>query len=77
MVALLLVATEGAHEHVGSLWSRYVDLLTDPAHLMMEGTLILVVDVLIGAILWPFAKRMIQNHDRQHHAGHMTEETDS
>ena len=78
MVAALLLASEGAHES-GSLLARYLDLVTDPAHLLMEATLILVVDVILGMLLWPLvirplALRWVARHDEQHHHGHMSEE---
>ena len=42
------------HAENGSLLERYLDLITDPAHLLLELTLVLVIDVLVVAILWPF-----------------------
>lgn len=76
------------HEHEGGLWERYIDLITDPAHLMLEGTLVLVIDVLIGLVFWPLIKRWAMprfkkaldeyhvEHDAEHHAGHTTGEHD-
>ena len=60
------------HEHEGSVLSQYVDLLTSPSHWLLELTIILVLDVLIGLLLWPTIKRAIQRHDDEHHAGHTT-----
>lgn len=72
MVAVLLIASEGAHA-AGSLWERYVDLITDPAHWMMEGTIIVVIDILLVGVGLPFLKRWVRRHDEQHHEGHTTD----
>lgn len=56
---------EAAH----GVWAEYVELVTDPAHLMLEATLVLVIDVLLGALLWPVIRRAVRRHDREVH-GH-------
>ena len=43
----------------------YLDLMTDPAHLMFEMTLTVVQDVVIGAILWPIIKRATGRFHRE------------
>lgn len=53
-------------EHAG-FWSEYFSLLSDPAHLAFEGTLILVIDVLIGIIVWPRLKAWHKKHDKEVH----------
>jgi len=40
-------------------------LFTDPAHWLFEIFLILLFDVLIGAILWPKIKKVIK-HTEEH-----------
>ncbi len=45
----------------------YLHLLTDVPHLMVELTFMLVVDVFVLGIAWPFIKRWIRKHDREHH----------
>ena len=50
-----------------SWWDEYLELLHDPAHLMLELTMILVFDVVIGAVLWPLIKRAVRRHDKEHH----------
>lgn len=73
-VNLLLALSEAHHaEESSSIWDSYLDLITDPAHLMLEATLILVIDVLIGLLLWPAVKRWVRRHDRIHH-GHVCDE---
>jgi hypothetical protein len=62
------------HEHAGSTWDQYIDLLTSASHWMLEITIILVVDVVIGLLLWPAVKRWIARHDAEHHEGHTTSE---
>lgn len=46
----------------------YWELMRDPAHWLFEITLIVIFDLLIGALLWPFIKRWIAEHDRKKHA---------
>ena len=65
---LSLLLAEEVHEHGEGIWDSYVDLITDPAHLLLEATLILVIDVIIGMIAWPFIKKWIKEHDRKKHA---------
>lgn len=47
--------------------SEYLHVITDPAHVLAELTFIVVFDVIIGALLWPFVKRAVRNHDRRWH----------
>jgi hypothetical protein len=58
------------HEHEGSVWHQYVDLLGSAPHWLLEITIMLVFDVLIGLLLWPAVKRWIARHDDEHHHGH-------
>lgn len=46
---------------------EYRELVTDPAHLGLELTLIIIIDVLIGMIAWPFIKKAVRRHDRKVH----------
>ena len=63
----LILAAE-VHEHSEGIWEEYVNLITDPAHILLEITLIIVVDVLIGMLAWPFIKNWIKKHDEKKHA---------
>lgn len=49
------------------MWTEYVGLLHDPAHILFELTLMVVIDgVLLGAAV-PFVKRAVRKHDTQRH----------
>ena len=62
---------------------HYTEILTDPAHLAVEITLMLMVDVLFLGLIWPFAKGYFERklaHQHQvldaehgivHHADHV------
>jgi len=52
---------------IASVLTEYYELITDPAHLLLEATLIVVVDGIIGALLFPFAKRWLRKHDSDVH----------
>lgn len=49
------------------MFEEYTHLLSDPAHMLVEVTNIIVVDVFILGIVWPFFKRSIRKHDRTVH----------
>jgi hypothetical protein len=62
---------------------HYTEILTDPAHLAVEVTLMLLVDVLFLGLIWPFFKGYFERklaHQHQlldaehgivHHADHV------
>lgn len=50
------------------LSETYWELMRDPAHWLFEITLILIFDVIIGMVAWPFVKKWIKNHDEKKHA---------
>lgn len=50
------------------LAETYWELMTDSAHWMMELTMLLIFDVVIGMIAWPLFKKWLQNHDERKHA---------
>lgn len=35
-------------------WHHYLEIMSDPAHLMAEVSLMLLVDVLFLGLIWPF-----------------------
>ena len=39
---------------MNDFFHHYTEILTDPAHLAVEVTLMLVVDVLFLGLIWPF-----------------------
>lgn len=47
---------------------HYVEILSDPAHLAVELTLMLLVDVLVLGLLWPCARRAINKRIHAEHA---------
>lgn len=47
---------------------HYTEILTDPAHLAVEVTLMLVVDVLFLGLIWPFITRYFNHKLHQQHA---------
>lgn len=49
-------------------WEEYFSLLTDPAHLALEITMIFIFDLLIGVLIWPQIKKfVIRKHDAKYH----------
>ena len=64
---------------------HYVEILSDPAHLAVELTLMLLVDVLVLGLLWPWVRRAInkrisaEHHaiDREHGVTHTDANTDA
>lgn len=49
--------------------SEFLHILTDPAHLAAEVTLMFLVDFVFLGLMWPFATRWVKRHDRIHHGG--------
>ena len=47
---------------------EYLHIVSDPAHMAAEITFMLLVDVLLLGLVWPFIKRAIRKHDRENHA---------
>lgn len=50
------------------LAETYLELMTDRSHLLFEVTLTFIQDVVIGLIIWPFAKKWLKAHDEKKHA---------
>lgn len=46
------------------MWSEYVHLLHDPAHIAFELTLMFIIDL----SLVPFIKRAVRKHDKEKHS---------
>lgn len=49
------------------MWNEYLHLITDPAHLLLELTMIFAVDVVFALMLWPLIKRAVVRHDHKFH----------
>ncbi len=47
--------------------SHYGEMMTDPAHTLVELTFILVVDVLFLGLLWPLAKKAVNKRVEAEH----------
>ena len=44
----------------------FFDLLKDPAHWEFEIFLIIVFDVIVGVIIWPFLQKALSHHKSDH-----------
>ncbi len=42
------------------------DLLKDPAHWEFELLLIVIFDVIIGLVIWPFVQKALMHHKSDH-----------
>ncbi len=42
---------------MGEFWEHYLEILSNPAHLAVELTIFLLIDVLILGLAWPLFKR--------------------
>ena len=51
-------------------WHEYLHLITDPAHLALEFTMVIMVDVILLGMAWPLVKRAIRRHDKKFHDIH-------
>ena len=57
---------EEAH-HGGGYLGEYWSILTDPAHVAVELTLMLLLDGLLLGLLWPLIRRFIDEKLRRQH----------
>jgi len=64
--AALLIA-EAEHESAGGVLAEYVSILTDPAHVLVELTFLVVVDGVLVGLLWPLIRRFIDAKLRRQH----------
>jgi len=44
----------------------FLDLLKDPAHWYFELLLIVIFDVIIGLLIWPFIQKALIHHKSDH-----------
>ncbi len=49
---------------------HYLEILSDPAHLAVEVTIMLVVDVLFLGLIWPLIRKAIHREHRLIDAEH-------
>lgn len=74
--AVLIAAAES--EHTGGFFAEYVSILTDPAHVAVELTFLVVIDGILVGLLWPLMQRFIdlrlhkqhEEFDREHGIHH-------
>jgi hypothetical protein len=52
---------------MGEILHHYTEMITDPAHTLVELTFILVVDVIFLGLLWPLAKRAVNKRVNAEH----------
>jgi hypothetical protein len=52
---------------VSEFLSHYAEILTDPAHLAVEITLMLLVDGIFLGLLWPLMRRALESRIRREH----------
>lgn len=49
------------------MWSEYLHLLRDPAHILFELTMMVVVDGLLIGVGWRLGMKWVRKHDQTHH----------
>lgn len=69
---LFLLVTVVHHTEDSGPWLKeYFHLLRDPAHILLELTLMLIFDVIIGLLLWPLVRSAfrawLNKHDEEVH----------
>lgn len=52
---------------MSEFFEHYVEILSDPAHLAVELTLMLLVDILFLGMILPFMKRFLDHRIRREH----------
>lgn len=67
LVLFLATIIHHHHDPSGSWYQQYVELLRNPAHWLFELTLMVVVDLLLLAIVWPRIQSWIKRHDKEVH----------
>lgn len=54
---------------MGEVFAHYAEIMSDPAHLMAEVSLMVIVDVLFLGLLWPLITKTINaRFDAEHKA---------
>jgi hypothetical protein len=62
-----LLAAETEHDHAGGFFAEYWEILSNPAHMAVEITLMFLIDVILLGLLWPLVRRFIEARlHRQH-----------
>ena len=58
---------------MGEIWHHYIEIMSDPAHLLAEVSLMLLIDVLFLGMVWPLMKRAIHREHQIIDAEHGVE----
>jgi len=78
-----LVIAESEHDHAGGFLDQYWEILSNPAHMAVEITLMFLIDVILLGLLWPLVRRFIdaklhrqhelfdREHGIHHHGDHV------
>lgn len=56
------------HEEGGGFFTEYFDLLTSPAHIAFELTLMIIIDVILLGLLVPAVRRYVNYRLQKQHA---------
>jgi membrane protein implicated in regulation of membrane protease activity len=48
------------------MMETFIDLLKDPAHWEFEIFLIIIFDVIVGLVVWPFVQKALTHHKSDH-----------
>jgi hypothetical protein len=67
LTTALIAEAEHAHDGAGGIWAEYVSLMTDPAHVAVEFTFLVVVDGILVGLLWPLIKAFVDVKLRKQH----------
>ena len=82
--ALMAIVAAAEHgEHTGGFLAEYWEIMTDPAHVAVELTFLVVVDGILVGLLWPLIRRFLDaklhtqheqfdlEHGIHHHGDHV------
>lgn len=62
-----LATAESEHDHAGGFLAEYIAIMTDPAHVAVELTFLVVVDGVLVGLLWPLIRRFVDAKLRRQH----------
>jgi hypothetical protein len=73
-----LVIAEAEHDDAGGFLADYWEILSNPAHMAVEITLMFLIDIILLGLLWPLVRRFIdaklhrqhEEFDREHGIHH-------
>jgi len=66
LTSALLIA-EAEHGHTDGFLAEYWEILSNPAHMAVEITLMFLIDVILLGLLWPLVRRFIDAKLRRQH----------